>query len=149
MLTADANGLAALGKPAGVLSHPNEPKDRPRSLLTVHYDAVEECYRWNADGAAEPSCLWLLNRLDSATSGVILVAKDRILAKEVRAQFAAEMAPEGTRIGEQGHVHRCAPEPSDHARTPFNSRRLRAAANCPSSRPTSARATAMPRGVSR
>lgn len=87
LLTADENGLAALGKPAGVLSHPNEPKDQPRSLLTVHYDAVEECYRWKADDADEPLCLWLLNRLDSATSGVILVAKDRILAKEVRAQF--------------------------------------------------------------
>ncbi len=31
--------------------------------------------------------LWLLNRIDSATSGVVLVAADESLAREIRAQF--------------------------------------------------------------
>jgi len=105
VLTRDANGLAALSKPAGVLSHPNEPRDQPRALLTGRYDPAEECFVWdesapsaapgpggesrpgaeNASGS--PRRLWLLNRLDSATSGVILVAADGELAREIRAQF--------------------------------------------------------------
>lgn len=87
ILTSDANGLAALAKPAGVLSHPNEAGDRPRSLIVAHYDAAEECYQWSEDGAAEPRRAWLLNRLDSATSGVILLANSGELAREIRAQF--------------------------------------------------------------
>lgn len=87
LLVRDPNGLAALSKPAGVLSHPNEAGDRPRCLLTAHYDAAAECYTWTPEGATEASRLWLLNRLDSATSGVILVAADGELAREIRAQF--------------------------------------------------------------
>jgi len=101
LLIQDANGVAALNKPAGVLSHPNEAKDRPRCLFTAHYDAASECYQWTAptstntlDGARRggtgevaASRVWLLNRLDSATSGVILVATDEVLAGEIRAGF--------------------------------------------------------------
>ena len=87
LLTCDANGVAALCKPAGVLSHPNERADHPRSLLTVHYNTVTEGYEWPAPGGGEPRRLWLLNRLDSATSGAILVAADEALAQEIRAQF--------------------------------------------------------------
>ena len=94
VLARDENGVAALLKPAGVLSHPNEPKDEPRSLLAARYDANEECFEWPAaagvkEGSGEPRLarLWLLNRLDSATSGVILVAADGALAHEVRRQF--------------------------------------------------------------
>jgi len=82
----DANGLGALDKPAGVLSHPNEGRDRGRTLLAAPYDLDAECYTWTtADGTARR--LWLLNRLDSATSGVILVASDGALAAGVKAQF--------------------------------------------------------------
>lgn len=101
LLTHDGNGVAALAKPAGVLSHPNEPRDQPRSLLNGRYDPAEECFSWLGAGdatgdpadiagsntAAGPARLWLLNRLDSATSGVILVAADGALAREIRAQF--------------------------------------------------------------
>ncbi len=86
LLNRDANGLAALCKPAGVLSHPNEPVDQPRSLLTVRYNTEAECYEWTSVAGA-PARLWLLNRLDSATSGAILVAADETLAREVRAHF--------------------------------------------------------------
>ena len=81
----DDNGLAALAKPAGVLSHPNAAGDEPRSLLRAAYQLEGECFHW--DGPAGPQRLWLLNRLDSATSGVILAAADGELAREIKAQF--------------------------------------------------------------
>lgn len=89
VLHRDENGLAALAKPAGVLSHPNEPADEPRSLLTARYTLDGEYFEWTAAGGPDTAVrrLWLLNRLDSATSGVILAAADGDLAAEVRAQF--------------------------------------------------------------
>lgn len=86
LLHRDAAGVAALNKPAGVLSHPNRRGEEPRSLLQVPYDDEAQGYVWSADGAERR--LWLLNRLDSATSGVILVAADAALAAAIREQFA-------------------------------------------------------------
>ena len=109
----DDNGLAAFSKPAGILSHPNEPRDQPRSLLNARYETDGEYYEFgirnsecempDASGAASRPAgvshsairtphsafhrLWLLNRLDSATSGVILAAGNEKLAKEIRALF--------------------------------------------------------------
>jgi len=86
VLLHDANGLAALNKPAGVLSHPNSPEDEPRSLLNARYAMEGEFFEWpDVNGAVHR--LWLLNRLDSATSGVILAAASGELATEIRAQF--------------------------------------------------------------
>ncbi len=101
ILARDANGVAALSKPVGVLSHPNSNKEEARALLTAPYDLEGECYQWNSafaspsgTSADEPVAkadavhrLWLLNRLDSATSGVILVAASEALAMAIRAQF--------------------------------------------------------------
>ena len=87
LLTKDANGLAAFDKPAGVLSHPNEPKEEPRALLMCAYDEPGECFTWR-DAANIERCLWLLNRLDSATSGVILTAASKELAEAIKLQFA-------------------------------------------------------------
>jgi len=78
----DASGLVAFSKPAGILSHPNEPRDQPRSLLNARYESDGEFFEWQNE-----SRLWLLNRLDSATSGVILAAGSEKLAKEIRALF--------------------------------------------------------------
>lgn len=85
VIKTDANGLCALEKPEGVLSHPNSPKDRGRSLLGTHYDSEDESYRFNGAGAVER--VWLLNRLDSATSGLILIALDEKVADAVRRVF--------------------------------------------------------------
>lgn len=86
LLARDANGLAAFDKPVGVLSHPNAPGDEPRALLTAPYTLAGEFFSWtDASGAVQR--LWLLNRLDSATSGVILAAAGEKLALEIRAQF--------------------------------------------------------------
>lgn len=87
LLTHDANGMAAFDKPAGVLSHPNERGDEPRSLLVAGYHLEGEYFEWSAGADARPQRLWLLNRLDSATSGVILAADSEALATEIRAQF--------------------------------------------------------------
>ena len=87
LLTHDANGVGALNKPAGVLSHPNEAKDEPRSLLTCRYHREGECFSWRAAAGPERR-LWLLNRLDGATSGVILVAANAELARAIKEQFA-------------------------------------------------------------
>jgi len=88
VLSHDANGVGALAKPEGILSHPNESCDQVRSLLRASYEAAEECFEW--DGPGGKKRLWLLNRLDSATSGVILVAADGELAREIRAQFRSK-----------------------------------------------------------
>lgn len=92
VVTHDRNGLAALAKPAGVLSHPNQSADQPRSLLNARYVLDGEVFEWAPAGeggatSAPTNRLWLLNRLDSATSGVILVAADAELAAAIRAQF--------------------------------------------------------------
>lgn len=97
LIAKDANGLVAFDKPAGVLSHPNEPGDEKRALLQARYVVDGEYFEWRADaGTAETGAaeevkgvrrLWLLNRLDSATSGVILAAATAELAAEIRAQF--------------------------------------------------------------
>lgn len=109
LLECDENGLAAFNKPAGVLSHPNTSADQSRALLTTRYVTEGEYFEWSSGGAdaahgsaehavggggSAPSNsghavrrLWLLNRLDSATSGVILVAADGALATAIRAHF--------------------------------------------------------------
>ncbi len=86
-LTRDANGLAAFNKPDGLLSHPNDSSDEGRALLTCPYDKEAQCFTWKtADGTERR--LWLLNRLDSATSGVILTAASEKLALAVREHYA-------------------------------------------------------------
>ncbi|MGH7945358.1 MAG: RluA family pseudouridine synthase [Opitutaceae bacterium] len=89
LIARDEMGLAAFNKPAGVLSHSNDRGDERRSLLAARYVLDGEFFEWNSSdaGAPGPRRLWLLNRLDSATSGVILVAANAELAAEVRAHF--------------------------------------------------------------
>ena len=89
VLARDANGLLALEKPEKVLSHPNSSRDRGKALLNAGYDLERECYFFGAGPDGEPCRLWLLNRLDSATSGVILAAADTRTAAAVRKEFAA------------------------------------------------------------
>jgi len=87
LLTRDARGLVAFAKPSGVLSHPNIPGDEVRSLLRARYSLEQECYEWPAFEGFAAGRLWLLNRLDSGTSGVILCAESGELAAEIKAQF--------------------------------------------------------------
>ena len=87
LIARDENGIAAFAKPAGVLSHPNAPRDEPRALLTCAYDHQQECFVWR-DPTGADNRLWLLNRLDSATSGVILAASREAVALTIKQQFA-------------------------------------------------------------
>jgi tRNA pseudouridine65 synthase len=87
LIARDENGVAAFAKPAGVLSHPNGPRDEPRALLTCAYDHEQECFVWRGPDGGEHR-LWLLNRLDSATSGVILAAASDAVARTIKEQFA-------------------------------------------------------------
>ena len=104
LLAKDANGLAAFDKPAGVLSHPNDAPDEPRSLLTCHYDKAAQCFHWTApDGGRRQ--LWLLNRLDSATSGVILTAASAPLATVIREHFAKKQVRKAYNALVFGHPH--------------------------------------------
>lgn len=86
LLNHDRQGLAALAKPAGVLSHPNTPREQNRALLTCAYSLNDECFQWT-DSSGAGQKIWLLNRLDSATSGVILVSADPELAEVMRRHF--------------------------------------------------------------
>jgi 23S rRNA-/tRNA-specific pseudouridylate synthase len=87
LLERDDNGLAAFHKPAGILSHPNEAGDEARCLLQARYVMDGEYFEWTGADPRAPQRLWLLNRLDSATSGVILAAASAALADEIRGQF--------------------------------------------------------------
>lgn len=88
LLTHDTNGLAALAKPAVVLSHPNMQSEQARALLVAPYTLEGEFYEWTPDfPGAMPQRLYLLNRLDSATSGVILVSSSEALAASIREMF--------------------------------------------------------------
>lgn len=87
LITRDPNGVAAFSKPAGTRSHPNTPRGDGRALLTCDYRPEPEYFTWR-DPQGRERRLWLLNRLDSATSGVILAAADGAVAAAIKAQFA-------------------------------------------------------------
>jgi len=101
LLEWDANGVAALCKPAGLLSHPNAADDERRSLIRAPYDLKEECYELGEGCECaltdtgqraraqkkSPRLLFLLNRLDSATSGLLLVCANCELALKIRQRF--------------------------------------------------------------
>lgn len=87
LIQSNRHGLLALNKGVGVMAHPNSKKDRHSALLDADYDSLSQSYSWvNTEGREEK--LWLLHRLDSPTSGVILLARNQALAESVRSVFA-------------------------------------------------------------
>lgn len=80
------HGLVALNKGVGVLSHPNSEQEKKTSILKASFNFKEEFFYWkNAEGVLEKA--WLVNRLDSHTSGVILLALNQELKKSLRRSF--------------------------------------------------------------
>ena len=84
-------GIWAFDKAPGVLSHPNNAKQKvnrqSRTLLSATYDESEEVYYWkNRKGKEEK--MYLLHRLDSPTSGVILGATSSRVARCIKGVFA-------------------------------------------------------------
>ena len=86
ILNSSKEGLIALYKPTGVLSHPNKCDETYRSLLNADYNYDDEVYVYRHEGMKRQ--VWLINRLDSPTSGIILVAVNSDVAKLVKLQFA-------------------------------------------------------------
>jgi 23S rRNA-/tRNA-specific pseudouridylate synthase len=82
-------GLFAVEKPAGVLAHPNssEKKEKETVLIDSNYSMAEEAFHIR-DGKGGVKKVYLLNRLDSPTSGVLLLCLDEKLADVVKELFA-------------------------------------------------------------
>ncbi len=88
ILAHNEDGLLALEKPTGAMSHPNKPGDEKRSLLVADYDFEQECYHWT-DDSGETQRAWLINRLDSPTSGVILLGLNPDISATIKREFAS------------------------------------------------------------
>lgn len=89
VLASDPRGIFALEKPAGTMTHPNAPgvAAAKRAMLVADYSLKQECYCVR-DAAGAARKIFVLNRLDSPTSGVVLCAWDEAVARLARAAFA-------------------------------------------------------------
>lgn len=87
VLAQNEDGLLALDKPVGARSHPNTADADKRALLLADYDLEAECYTWT-DAEGVPRRAWLLNRLDSPTSGVILLGLNPEISRIIKLEFA-------------------------------------------------------------
>lgn len=89
LLAADPCGIFAFEKPAGIMTHPNAPglAAAKNALLVADYSLNHECY-YVRDTTGTVQKIFVLNRLDSPTSGVVLCANDEKIAKLARAAFA-------------------------------------------------------------
>lgn len=88
LLAADPCGIFALEKPAGTMTHPNAPGlvAAKNAMLVADYSLKNECYFVrDADGKVQK--IFVLNRLDSPTSGIVLCANDEKIATLARAAF--------------------------------------------------------------
>jgi 23S rRNA-/tRNA-specific pseudouridylate synthase len=82
-------GLIAVEKPDGILSHPNpgEVAEKGTILIAGNYSLDEEAFHVR-DGKGGIRRVYLLNRLDSPTSGTLLLSLDEGIADLVRKMFA-------------------------------------------------------------
>lgn len=87
MLVSRRHGLVALEKPVGMLSHPNRQGSYDRCLLAADYDYEKEVYVWRAGDVIHR--VWLLNRLDSPTSGIILLALNETIVPIIQRLFVS------------------------------------------------------------
>ena len=77
------SSVLAVYKPCGVRSHPNDGKIYRRALLEAPYVPEKEAYKIGEN------YIYLLNRLDSPTSGLMLLSTDLKTTQQVRALFKA------------------------------------------------------------
>lgn len=89
ILVEHPSGLLAVSKPDGILAHPNpgEASEKGAVLIDGNYSHEEEAFHVR-DGVGGIRRVYLLNRLDSPTSGVLLLCLDGALAEAVRDLFA-------------------------------------------------------------
>jgi len=89
VLNSHPAGLLAVEKPEGILAHPNQDdkgKDED-ALISGNYSFEEEAFHVR-DGQGGIKRVYLLNRLDSPTSGILLLSLDAALAEAVKELFA-------------------------------------------------------------
>ncbi len=102
ILSWDINDLISFDKPAGVLTHPNKTvtanskrKAVEHCLIDAAYSEEKEAYSCTLDSIENSTCskskstkkIWLLNRLDSATSGIVLGSGNEKVAQAVKRMF--------------------------------------------------------------
>mgnify|MGYP005840112147 CR=1 FL=1 len=85
----DSSGLIAFEKPAGIMTHPNKDADQRMSLLRAAYNLEEECYSLKRPLAGGEAFIFILNRLDSPTSGLVLGALNKSIAAHISRMFQA------------------------------------------------------------
>ena len=88
IISCDASGLMAINKKAGRASHPNKvPRASAKPpMIRADYNYEGEYYSWRDSGGGKRR-LYLLNRLDSPTSGVVLAAFDPECARAAKEAF--------------------------------------------------------------
>jgi 23S rRNA-/tRNA-specific pseudouridylate synthase len=83
ILNEDRNGLVAIAKPSGWMVHPNIANtSSQRAIAPYVYDFEKECYC-----LPNGRSLFVLNRLDAPTSGVMLMAMNEAVAGAVKLAF--------------------------------------------------------------
>ena len=84
----DDCGLIAINKKAGRATHPNAIKSANAKppMLRAKYNLRDEYYSWE-DENGEKRRLYLINRLDSPTSGVVLASADPEVAEIAKQAF--------------------------------------------------------------
>ncbi|MDR2982125.1 MAG: RNA pseudouridine synthase [Puniceicoccales bacterium] len=80
------SGLIALDKPEGILAHPNKISESEKSLIQASYNLDGEFYSIRNQGMVDAKA-YLLNRIDSPTSGLILVATNLDIAGQIKKLF--------------------------------------------------------------
>jgi len=87
LIAQDECGLFAVNKRAGLLSHPNpEGEKKGRSIIKARYNYDEEYFSWENE-AGEKERVWLVNRIDSHTSGVLILATNEEVALVAKETF--------------------------------------------------------------
>lgn len=85
------NEIYAVEKPINVLSHPNDTRDEKKSIINGLYNHQKERFEILSPLSESKEVVYLINRLDSATSGIILMTTNETIAEIVKILFARRM----------------------------------------------------------
>ena len=84
------DGLLAIEKAPGILTHPNPKESNSRSILKCPFDYENECYVLGKEKGTGQN-LFLVHRIDSATSGVLIASTCPQLAIQLKKAFAKRL----------------------------------------------------------
>ena len=93
------SSIFAVYKPCDVRSHPNDDEICRQALLEAPYDLEKEAYKIGEN------YIYLLNRLDSPTSGLMLLSTDLKTTQQVRALFKAHRVQKIYHAIVKGYFH--------------------------------------------